>query len=282
MLKPPSVAITPDSGTKSPGAGTPAWAAYPMYPAEKCPNTVIKKIAEYRNRPIGTRKNTGIPFQEVGERSRCQRGERVLEARRVAGLQRLDDRALRVRERADTLGMRLLARGRQLSQDAAPVVRIGAPADQAVLLEAIHQLGDVGAHAVLARSQIGQRQGFLGIRQKVEHRELRQGQSCRAQRPVKAGLGLGRRAQEREDEGVGRRAARAFSGTLAHALIMAHSRAVGHSAPAARYSCTVRTPTVKVMNYASSKFPPLPGNRATTRSIASDMNGSRDPRRSAA
>jgi len=26
-----------------------------MYPAEKCPNTVIKKIAEYRNRPIGTR-----------------------------------------------------------------------------------------------------------------------------------------------------------------------------------------------------------------------------------
>ena len=49
------LSITPDSGTKSPGAGTPAWAAYPIYPAEKCPNTVIKKIAEYRNRPIGTR-----------------------------------------------------------------------------------------------------------------------------------------------------------------------------------------------------------------------------------
>src|SRR6266571_501785 len=241
MLKPPSVAITPDSGTKSPGAGTPAWAAYPMYPAEKCPNTVIKKIAEYRNRPIGTRKNTGIPFQEVGERSRCQRGERVLEARRVAGLQRLDDRALRVRERADTLGMRLLA-----------------------------------------RSQIGQGQGFLGIRQKVEHRELRQGQSCRAQGRLEARLDHVRRAQEREDEGVGRRAARAFSGTLAHALIMAYCRAVGHSALAARCSCTVRTPMAEVMNYASSKFPPLPGNRATTRSISSGMNRSRDPRRSAA
>src|SRR2546422_4048349 len=77
--------------------------------------------------------------QEVGGRSRCQRGERVLEARRLAGLERLDDRALRVRERADTLGMRLLTRGRQLGQDAAAIVRIGAPADQAVLLEAIHQ-----------------------------------------------------------------------------------------------------------------------------------------------
>src|SRR6266702_7793789 len=259
MLKPPRMAITPDSGTKSPGAGTPAWAAYPMYPAEKCPNSVIKKIAEYRNRPNGTRWSTGIPFQEVGGRSRCQRGERVLEAHRLAGLERLDDRALRVRERADTLGMRLLARGRQLGQDAAPVVRIGAPADQAVLLEAIDQLGDVGAHAVLARSEIGQGQGFPGIRQKVEHRELRQGQSCRAQGRLEARLDHVRRAQEREDEGVGRRAARAFSGTLAHALIMAHSRAVGHPAPAARYSCTVRTPIVQVMNYASSKFPPLPG-----------------------
>src|SRR3989442_5086562 len=120
------------------------------------------------------------------------------------------------------------------------------------------------------------------IRKKVEHRELRQGQSCRVQGRLEPRLDHVRRAQKREDEGVGRRAARAFSGTLAHALIMAHSRAVGHSAPAARYSCTVRTPTVKVMNYASSKFPPLPGNRATTRSIASHMNGSRDPTRSAA
>src|SRR5437867_10786684 len=111
--------------------------------------------------------------------------------------------------------MRLLARGRQLGQDAAPVVRIGAPADQAVLLEAIDQLGDVGAHAVLARSEIGQGQGFPGIRQKVEHRELRQGQSCRAQGRLEARLDHVRRAQEREDEGVGRRAARAFAGTLA-------------------------------------------------------------------
>src|SRR2546422_11395659 len=253
-----------------------------MYPAEKCPNTVIKKIAEYRNRPIGTRESTGIPFQEVGGRSRCQRGERVLEARRLAGLERLDDRALRVRERADTLGMRLLTRGRQLGQDAAAIVRIGAPADQAVLLEAIHQLGDVGAHTVLARSQIGQGQGFFGIRQKVEHRELRQGQSCRAQGRLEARLDHVRRAQERDHEGVSRRAARAFSETLAHALIMAHSWTVGHPAPTARYSCTVRTSTVKVMNYASSKFPPLPGNRATTRSISSDMNRCREPRRSAA
>src|SRR6266702_764712 len=242
MLKPPRMAITPDSGTKSPGAGTPAWAAYPMYPAEKCPNSVIKKIAEYRNRPNGTRWSTGIPFQEVGERSRCQRGERVLEARRLAGLERLDDRALRVRERADTLRMRLLTRGRQ----------------------------------------IGQGQGFFGIRQKVEHRELRQGQSCRAQGRLEARLDHVRRAQEREDEGVGRRAARAFSGTLAHALIMAHCLAAGHPTPAARYSCTVRTPMAEVMNYASSKFPPLPGNCATTRSISSGMNRSRDPRRSAA
>src|SRR5438445_13057331 len=112
MLKPPSVAITPDRGTKSPGAGTPAWAAYPIYPAEKCPNTVIKKIAEYRNRPIGTRQSTGIRFRERGERSRCQRGERVLQARRLAGREALDECTLRVRERADTLRMRLLARGR--------------------------------------------------------------------------------------------------------------------------------------------------------------------------
>src|SRR5207249_11223980 len=107
-------------------------------------------------------------------------------------------------------------------------------------------------------------------------------QSCRAQGRLEARLDHVRRAQEREDEGVGRRAARAFAGTLAHTLIMAHCRAVSHSAPAARDSCTVRTPTLKVMNYASSKFPPLPGNRATTRSISSDMYRCREPRRSAA
>src|SRR2546430_17245464 len=89
MLKPPSVAITPDSGTKSPGAGTPAWAAYPIYPAEKCPNTVIKKIAEYRNRPLGTRQSTGIPFQEVGERLRCHAVVRVFVLLRRASLRSL-------------------------------------------------------------------------------------------------------------------------------------------------------------------------------------------------
>jgi len=52
--KPPSVAITPDSGTRNAAAGTPCCAAYPMKAGEKCPNTVIKKIAEKRNRPTGT------------------------------------------------------------------------------------------------------------------------------------------------------------------------------------------------------------------------------------
>src|SRR3989454_10499148 len=76
-------------------------------------------------------RSTLFPYTTLFRSSRCQRGERVLEARRLAGLERLDDRALRVRERADTLGMRLLTRGRQLGQDAAAIVRIGAPADQA-------------------------------------------------------------------------------------------------------------------------------------------------------
>src|SRR5947208_11760260 len=104
--------------------------------------------------------------------------------------------------------MRLLARGRQLGQDAAPVVRIGAPADQAVLLEAIHQLGDVGAHAVLARSQIGQGQGFLASSKKWSTasfaRDNPVGLRAASRRPSTTSAAL--RNEKTRESAVGRRA----------------------------------------------------------------------------
>jgi len=39
--------------------------------------------------------------------------------------------------------MRLLTRGRELGQDTAPVLKVAAPAGEAVLLEALDQLSDV-------------------------------------------------------------------------------------------------------------------------------------------
>src|SRR5439155_16386822 len=198
------------------------------------------------------------PFCSWENQSGCQRSEGVLEARRLTSLECPHDGALRFGERAYALGVGLLARRCELGQNTAAVLRIGTPADQAVLLQAIDQLGDVGAHAVLARGQIRQGEGFLRIRQKMEHRKLREGQSGRTQGRFEACLDRVRRAQEREHEGIGRRAARACSATLAPSLIMAHSLTAGHLAPTARYSCTAATSVSRSAWVWPSSVPIMP------------------------
>src|SRR2546425_10191136 len=80
----------------------------------------------------------------------------ALEARRVVRVEHAHDGPSRLSERAHPPGMRARTGGCEFSQHTPAVIGGGAAVDQAVLFEAIDQLGDVGAPAVLARGGIGQ------------------------------------------------------------------------------------------------------------------------------
>src|SRR5260370_42380028 len=99
-----------------------------------------------------------IPSPWWENESGGERAERVLEAPHLTRLELPHHGALRFGERAYALGMRLLARGRELGQDGAAGLHVPAPGGQGVPLEAIAQAGDGGAPRVQASRRIAQRQ----------------------------------------------------------------------------------------------------------------------------
>src|SRR2546425_11989487 len=78
----------------------------------------------------------------------------ALEARRVVRVEHAHDGPSRLSERAHPPGMRARTGGCEFSQHTPAVIGGGAAGDQARLLEANHQLPEVGAHPLLAGAEI--------------------------------------------------------------------------------------------------------------------------------
>jgi len=90
----------------------------------------------------------------------------------------------------DTGSMALLAEGGELGSNGAAILAAGAALDEAVGLEPVDELGDVGADAAQPAGEVTEGEGPLALHELLERIELGDGEAHRSERFLEAILQL--------------------------------------------------------------------------------------------
>jgi hypothetical protein len=128
-----------------------------------------------------------------------QGGKHSLQRGAIAGTDAGCELLMQARHLSGTRSMAVSAQAGNRRLDRAPIRGIVHPPDERVRLQAVDQLGHVGANAAQPRCQVAERQRFIRTDERAQQRKLRRGEANSGEPCLESVLQRVRRMEQRKN-----------------------------------------------------------------------------------